>query len=406
MIRKKLLYVARPQSGGMAGHLRTLIEYFSGKWDVALAAPSRMPLPEAAGGAIKYFELSLRGDLAPLKDLAVFWRLVGICRQKAPSLVHVHGFKAAAVTLPATGLLGCPVLVTVHNSLLYPGQSLLPLNFFRQILKALDPLVSRYIAVSWALRQELEGLGIDPAKIDTIYNGIDTDSFAKISDFRKLPVEIAPLDDLRGIDSPNKRAQGKKELQRQEIPFSSKLPGLKVGTAGRLVFHKGFDLFIRAAAKVAKDHQEVSFFIAGEGPERSRLEELCNILGMRERIIFLGHVSCMPEYLSGLDIYVQPSRSEGLSLSLLEAGAAGLPLIASAVGGIPEIIRHGETGILFPPENVDALEKALSWLISQPTSRQKLGDKIALEIKRRFAKEKMLKETERVYEEVVSDNVR
>ncbi len=109
----------------------------------------------------------------------------------------------------------------------------------------------------------------------------------------------------------------------------------------------------------------------------------------------------MPVYLSSLDLYVQPSRSEGLSLSLLEAGAAGLPLIASAVGGIPEIIRHGKTGILVPAEDVVALEKAISWLISQPESREKLGLGAAVDVKSRFAEEKMLKETEKVYEEIV-----
>lgn len=385
-----MLYVARPQTGGMTGHLRTLIAHFSREWDVCVAAPSELLMPADIGkGTVKYFRLSLPGDVAPLRDFAVFLRLAKICRQERATLVHAHGFKAAVVTLPVARMLGCPVLVTVHNSLLYPGKSVLPESCFHRVLRGLDPLVTNYIAVSGALRQELEALGINPVKIVTIYNGIDAGKFIKTA--------------VDSIDSIKIEGKGGKEGQ-EKLPFLSGFPGLKVGAAGRLVFHKGFDLFIRAAARVAQRYAEVYFFIAGEGPERPKLENLCAILGMRERIFFLGHVSLMPEYLSSLDIFVQPSRSEGLSLSLLEAGAAGLPLIASAVGGIPEIIRHGETGILVPAEDVPALEKAISWLVSQPPSREKLGEKVAADIKKRFGKERMLKETERVYEEVVSRN--
>jgi glycosyltransferase involved in cell wall biosynthesis len=335
-------------------------------------------------GVVKYVKLSLPGHAAPLRDLAVLIKLVGICRQEKAGLVHVHGYKAALVTLPAARLFGCPVLVTVHNSLLYPDKSILPESCFHRVLKGLDPLVARYITVSEALRQELAGRGINPGKIATIYNGIDTRKFA-----------------LNMFNSKAWNKEGKEELS----PLLG-FPGLKVGTAGRLVFHKGLDLFIRAAARVAQHYPDVRFFIAGEGPERAKLESLCDILGMREKVFFLGHVSQIPAYLSCLDLFVLPSRNEGLSLSLLEAGATGLPLIASAVGGIPEIIRHGKTGLLVPAEDVIALEKAMSWLISQPQNRKKLGLEAAGDIRSRFAEENMLKETEKIYEEIFSQSTK
>ena len=379
MIRKKLLYVVRPQTGGMAGHLQTLITHFSREWDICIAAPPAvLNSTDGITGGVKYIKLSLPGHVAPLRDAAVLLQLAGICRQERASLVHAHGYKAALVALPAARLFGCPVLVTVHNSLLYPDKSILPESYFSRFLKRMDFLVARYIAVSEALRQELADRGINPEKIVTIYNGIDTRKFA--------------------VNMPGEKARCRKG---EGMPSLLNFSGLKVGTAGRLVFHKGFDLFIRAAARVAQHYPDVRFFIAGEGPERAKLESLCEILNMRSKLFFLGHVSRMPVYLSSLDLYVQPSRSEGLSLSLLEAGAAGLPLIASAVGGIPEIIQHGKTGILVPAEDVVALEKAISWLISQPESREKLGLGAAVDVKSRFAEEKMLKETEKVYEEIV-----
>ncbi|RJX23417.1 MAG: glycosyltransferase family 1 protein [Dethiobacter sp.] len=385
MIRKKLLYVARPQTGGMSRHLRTLITHFSRQWDVCVAAPSALLTPvDRMAGVVKYVKLSLPGHAAPLRDIAVLMQLVRICREERAELVHVHGYKAALVTLPAARLFRCPVLVTVHNSLLYPDKSILPESYFHRVLRGLDPLVARYITVSEALQRELMGRGINPGKIVTIYNGIDTRKFAVNMCSRKAWTK-----------------EGKEEL----LPLQG-FPGLKVGTAGRLVFHKGLDLFIRAAARVAKQYPEVRFFIAGEGPERAKLESLCDLLGMREKVFFLGHVNQMPAYLSCLDLFVLPSRSEGLSLSLLEAGSSGLPLIASAVGGIPEIIRHGKTGLLVPSEDVIALEKAISWLISQPRNRKKLGQEAAGDIRSRFAEENMLKETEKVYEEVFSQSAK
>jgi len=380
MIRRKLLYVARPQTGGMSRHLQALIAHFSKGWDICVAAPSALLPPVGrADSALKYVKLTLDGHLAPRRDIAVFLQLAKICRQERAGLIHAHGYKAALVTLPAARLFRVPVLITVHNSLLYSGQSALPESCFQRALKRLDLLAARYIVVSEALRQELLALGINPQKIVRIYNGIDTCKFA-----------------------PNMPGREKwDEEVKEELSLLLGLPGLKVGAAGRLVFHKGLDLFIRAAARLAQRYTDVLFFIAGEGPERAKLESLCEILGMRERIFFLGHVSQMPAYLSCLDLFVQPSRSEGLSLSLLEAGATGLPLIASAVGGIPEIIRHGETGLLVPAEDVIALEKAMSWLISQPRNREKLGLEAAADIRSRFAEENMLRETEKVYEEIV-----
>ena len=187
MIRKKLLYVVRPQTGGMAGHLQTLITHFSREWDICIAAPPAvLNSTDGITGGVKYIKLSLPGHVAPLRDAAVLLQLAGICRQERASLVHAHGYKAALVALPAARLFGCPVLVTVHNSLLYPDKSILPESYFYRVLKRMDSLVARYIAVSEALRQELADRGINSEKIVTIYNGIDTRKFAV-----KMPGEKA-----------------------------------------------------------------------------------------------------------------------------------------------------------------------------------------------------------------------
>ena len=379
MRRKKILYVTRPLAGGMLTHLRSLLNYFPDRWDVSLAAPA-FPFPPEFHGNVHYFPLSLQDGFAPRRDLPILMRMLHICREVLPNLVHIHGYRAAMVGLPAAWLLHCPALVTVHNSPAYPAGSFIAERLFRWAVKFLDPAATYYIAVSGALRNELAGFGIPPSKILQIYNGIDPCFF--VVKPRCTPGESGNCKD-------------------KALSSLFKWRGIKVGTAGRLVSQKGFDLFIRAVAMVAKNVPEAGFFIAGEGPAREQLERLSLFMRMEKRIFFLGEVKAMPDFYSSLDIFVLASRSEGLSISLLEAGAAGVARIASATGGIPEIISHMKTGLLFPPEDVGALARSMEWLALRPQERVKMGKAASAEIAANFTEKSMLQATEKVYESII-----
>ncbi|MGI6328968.1 MAG: glycosyltransferase family 4 protein [Dethiobacteria bacterium] len=381
MARKKLLYVARPQSGGMLKHLCVLAGYFSMRWDVSIAAPPTvLSQVYRDDGNLKYYNLLLAGYNAPLRDIAASLQLVKICRREKIDLLHAHGFKAAFVALAAAKICRVPLLVTVHNFLLHPEKSIFPAEYYHLALRIADPWVAGYITVSEALRQELAGRSIDPGKIIRIYNGIN---------FREFEPE----------------SRNEKGLFYSGIIHSNTLGQagdvLKIGTAGRLVSQKGIDIFIRAAGRIVSRYDGVYFYIAGEGPERGRLEYLRDLLGLQEKVSFLGNIEKMASFLAGLDIFVLASRSEGLSITLLEAGCAGLPLIASATGGIPEIVRDGETGILVPSEDELSLAEAIISLIEDPKKRKHLGDEAAGDIRKRFSEDDMLKETEKVYDEVL-----
>ncbi|MGI5876822.1 MAG: glycosyltransferase family 4 protein [Dethiobacteria bacterium] len=384
MLRKKILYVARPQTGGMSWHIRTLVNHFSqvsGCWDISLAIPNELPA-NIRRETIKYFRLPLRGHASPFHDFGVFTRLLRICWGEKVDLVHIHGYKAALVALPAAKIWGCPVLVTVHNSLAYPRVSLLPDKYYHYALKGLDLLTTSYITVSHALRNELLARGVQDSKVVTIYNGIDT---AKFKPKRKGLVTGKTKDNALGV--------------------LLACRGLRVGTAGRLVVQKGMDIFIKAAARVSTRFPGVYFFIAGEGPERGKLENLRDSLKMRGKIFLLGNVDDIAAFFSLLDIFVLASRSEGLSVSLLEAGAAGLPRVAAATGGIPEVIKNGKTGLLFPSGDSAALEQVLCRLLLSPQEREMLGLSAEGDVRRRFSKKRMLEETEKIYSEILVNNI-
>lgn len=402
MARKKLLYVARPQSGGMLKHLRTLTAHFSVQWDISVAAPSMVLIPvNKNGGNLKLFKLSLVGSAAPLRDLFVSVQLVKICRQEKIELLHAHGFKAAFITLPAAKICGLPLIITVHNSLLHSEKSIFPAAYYYRALRGVDPLVTGYIAISEALRQELVAWGIDRSKIARIYNGINPREFGvSFSNGVFLHQNRTLIENKSLIEERLRERENKQTFIYNNIAGMNAWHGLKVGTAGRLVSHKGIDIFIRAASKIISRYNDVRFFIAGEGPERSKLEFLRDLLGLQERVFFLGNVRQIASFLSELDIFVLASRSEGLSISLLEAGCAGLPLIASAIGGIPEVIQDGKTGLLVPVDDELSLAEAINILINEPEKRKSLGLEAAKDIQMRFTEDNMLKETEKVYDEV------
>lgn len=370
MSRKKILYVTALYDGGMGRHVEALLAHFSREYEVALASPNPPPYSGSNCNNITYYNLLLGRRNHLLGDGSVMLRLAQLCREFQPSLVHAHGFKASMLALPAAAVCRCPAIVTVHNFPAYPAKSILPESLFISALRRLDPLVRCYITVSEALKRFLLNCGISGERIRTIYNGVPG-VFGE-------PGFIAAS--------------------------ACRPPGiLHIGTAGRLVPEKGMDIFIQGAAQLAASYPRgnLRFFIAGEGPERGNLEKLRNNLELHDLLFFKGKIINMDAFFSGLDIFVLASRSEGLSYSLLEAAAAGLPLVATASGGIPEIISHGKTGLLVPPADSEALAWAMGRLVDEQHTRFRLGSAALEEVKRRFTEKKMLSQTASLYKEIL-----
>ena len=185
---------------------------------------------------------------------------------------------------------------------------------------------------SFALREALlRRAGIPPQRALAIHNGIDLDA-----------------------------------LRSRAHPPADLPAGFRVGTVGRLDPVKGLDHLIAAAAIVAPRAPEAHFVIAGDGPERAPLEEQARRLGLGDRVTFLGQRDDVPAVLASLDIFVQPSLSEGLSNALLEAMALGRPIVATDIGPNAEAVRHLESALLVPPADPQALAEAILRLLGDP----------------------------------------
>jgi glycosyltransferase involved in cell wall biosynthesis len=185
----------------------------------------------------------------------------------------------------------------------------------------------------------------------------------------------------------------------QEARVALNLPpdGLVIGTVSRLDPVKGVAFLVHAFSKVDRAH----LVVIGDGPERAALESLAGGLGVAGRVHWVGHRRNVPHLLPAFDLFVQPSLHEGLPNTILEAMAAGLPVVATAVGGTPEVVVDGVTGLLVPPRDPDALAQAIVRLLYTPDLRCRMGQAGRERVAQYFTVERMVEQTERLYERLL-----
>lgn len=170
-----------------------------------------------------------------------------------------------------------------------------------------------------------------------------------------------------------------------------------VGTAGRITEQKGLEFLIQAALLLRPAFPDLRIVLVGDGHERTALEEQARRIGVADRVHFLGVRMDIPDLLGAFDLYALPSRWEGLPMAVLEAMAAGLPVVASAVGGLPTAIRHGREGVLVPPEDATALAGALEQVLADPELRSRMGRAARDRYRANFTLEVMARRYEALY---------
>ena len=223
--------------------------------------------------------------------------------------------------------------------------------------RRLGTIVSRFTHVTLANSAEarrgvIKDYRLDPERVVVLENGIDLNRFDSIRPFQ-----------------PRGGSRGKRV----------------VGMLANLRPVKDPHLFIQAASKLARDHQDVVFRIAGDGESREELEQLAESLGVRDRVEFLGSVLDVPAFLSQLDVAVLSSRSEGLSNALLEYMASGRPTVATSVGGNEELIEDGVDGVLVPAGDPDGMARAIGRLLCDTDLARKLGEAAREKVGARFS---------------------
>ena len=292
-----------------------------------------------------------------------FWlypRVLALLRRLRPAIVHTRNLVALEMQIPAA-LAGVPVRIHGEH-----GRDVDDLDgssrrhqWMRRIYR---PFVQQYVSVSADLAQYLERrVGVSPSRISHICNGVDTDRFAPPPGGR-LNIPGCPFDD----------------------------PGLwLVGTVGRMQSVKGQTVlaqaFVQALQAVPELRDRVRLVLVGAGPLRAECEAILSAAGLRGLAWLPGERHDVPEVMRGLDCFVLPSLAEGISNTILEAMSSGLPVIATAVGGNPELVTAGRTGWLVPAGDAGAIARALVDAATDPARAAALGRAARAEVERRFS---------------------
>lgn len=347
------------------------------RYEVALATGPWGDLAEevAASGVPVFRVPALWREVNPALDVAALWQLMRIIGKDRYDLVHCHRSKAGFLGRLAARLCGVrAVAYTPHGNVLegYFGRA--GTWLFARLEGAAAPLADRIVSLT---RREIaqyleEGIG-RPEQHTFIHNGIDLDAFAR-----------------GGRD----RAAVRREMG---VPPDAFL----ILSVGRIVPVKGHVHLIGALPEVLRRFPDAAVLIVGGGPLRRDLEARARSLGVADRVLLPGHREDVAGVLEAADLFALPSLNEGLGLALVEAMAMGLATVASGVGGVPEVVVDGETGLLTPPRDAGALAKAILRLMEDEGLRRRMGEAGRERVCTHFSIERTVRETERLYEELL-----
>lgn len=325
--------VTLAETGGAQAYVRELVPGLVGEFDVTVAAYGPGPLGEAVSerGATFVALRHVRRPLSPrdLLGIVELWRL---CRRLRPDLVHLNSSKAGVLGRVAAWLARVPVRLFTAHGWAFKATGGRSATVYRWADRLVAPLTTTVICVSETeLRAGLEARVCRRGRSVVIRNGVE----------------------LGQVAAHGERSQ------------------VAVVSVGRLAEPKDFATLVRATSMP----QPVPFSleILGDGPDRHSLEELADALGVAGRVRFLGEVNDVAARLLRADVFVLSSSSEGLPISVLEAMATGLPVVATAVGGLPELVEDGITGFLVPPGDHAALGAAIAELVGEPERRARMG---------------------------------
>ena len=339
------------------------------------ASRLKFDLERLSQADVRVFEVpTLVREVRPILDARATLALWRLLRRERPALVHTHTSKVGVVGRLAAWLARVPVVIhTPHGHIFYGYYGVVASALIRLLERLLAKITDRIVTLTDRGAEEHVQFHIaGMEKFVTIHSGID------LAHFRSVQVDAA--------------------VKRKELGLPP--DGAIVGTVGRLVPIKGLEWLLKAAPQVLAQFPQACFVIIGDGPLLGELRQLTSKLGIGLRVVFLGAREDVPECLAALDLFVLPSLNEGMGRVLLEAMAVGLPVVATRVGGIPDIVPDGTTGLLVPPRDDRALAEAILILLRDRSRRAAYGEAARRHVDGRFDVETMVRNIERLYDEV------
>jgi glycosyltransferase involved in cell wall biosynthesis len=382
-----LRVIARLNMGGPALHVAYLTDGLKNRgYDTTLVAGSLARGEDSMAFVADARDVpviridELGREISPLRDLVATFRLARLIRRERPQILHTHTAKAGTVGRVAALLAGSrrpPIVVhTFHGHVLRGYFGPLRSLFFRLLERWLASRTTALIAVSPQVRDDLVSLGIAPRE-----------RFAVI----RLGIEL----DERIALTQNGRIESRRYLGIPDDRFA-------VGWIGRMTAVKRTDDVLVAFKSLRDSGVEATLCMVGDGPDRPGLEQRAHDLGIVRDTVFLGYQEDVAPFYAAFDALVLPSSNEGTPVSVIEALGAGRPVVATRVGGVPDVVRDGEDGFLVEPGATEELAERLAQLARDPGLRERMGTQGRERVLPRYAVERLVDDVDRLYRSLLS----
>jgi glycosyltransferase involved in cell wall biosynthesis len=324
---------------------------------------------------------SLVRRISPINDVRGLVALFRHIRKIEPHIVHTHTSKAGLLGRLAAWLARVPRIIhTPHGHVFYGhfGRSLS--RIFLQMEKLLGRITHHHIALTPEEGKDYLNLGVAKSNnLSVIHSGVDLNCF--------------------------RQSATESNTKREELAIPS--DSLVVGYVGWLIPIKGVTYLVKAMAEVVQRHPNSLLLMAGKGDEKGvdeiKLKEQVENLGLADNVRFLGWRPDVDKIMGCIDIFVLPSLNEGMGRVLVEAMSAGLPIVASRVGGIPDLIKDGQNGLLVPPADASALAKAISDLLADQEERIRMGE-AGKEMCHPYSVEAMVEQIDDLYKDLLANH--
>ena len=330
-------------------------------------------LKEAERNGVRVLTLPfLVRSIAPLNDFSALFNLMKIFWQERPAIVHTHTSKAGILGRWAAFFAKVPVIVhTPHGHVFWGYFNKWKTSVFVFLERLTARITDSIITLTEHEKKDHLRFAIAPeTKFTVIHSGVDLSKFSGVT-----------------VDA----FEMKKKLGISEGTFV-------VGTVGRLTPVKGQRYLLEAATKVLQQRPDTAFVFLGDGELLTELTEMASSLGIKDHVKFLGWRPDVADVMATFDVFVLPSLNEGMGKVLVEAMAMGKPIIASNVGGIPDLVTHGLNGLLVPPADADAMADAIVTLHGDPSKAKRMAEKGNL-IAAGYSVDAMIQKIDRLYTE-------
>lgn len=290
------------------------------------------------------------------------FRLARWAREQNVAIIHGHGFKSDLIGLLTAKIAGCRMMTTPHGWSLEQDRKL---QFYEKIDRFSFSFMDMVCPLSPDLADGLDGT-VPPGRMKLIFNGVDIDEIEDVS--------------------PGQRVHSGSYL---------------IGYIGQLIERKDMPTLLAAVSHLADRYKDIRLVILGDGAKRAELEDEVRRLGLADRIEFAGFRPDAAAWLKTFDLFVLPSRLEGIPRCIMEALAASLPVVVSDIPGNRDLVVHRQTGLLFPVGNSRALADSIVWMIEHPDEARELGKRGKLKVVEEYSNRKMASEYSLVYENLI-----